>query len=208
MQLIYGMYGLLKGGGDFRKKSVEYGCRRYRTVYGIEAAKVRQWIRNSSVWTLHTAVLNCRTSVSLECTSSPDGECRSVSFGVMKIRKSVVIMRKCKMGGCEDHYLSMTWAARIHSWIGSNKAPKRGKWVVCLSRFACNPEQNEHILLKRWIGCTRIYKLRLKNSISSMIEKTPVWHAQGSIFRVKKKQSFCQSRVESHQFLLLLCVFK
>ena len=41
------------------------------------------------------------------------------------------------MGGCEHHYLSMTWAVPITSKNRSNKAPKRGKWVVCLSRFAC-----------------------------------------------------------------------
>ena len=96
--------------------------------------------------------------------SSPDGECRSVSNGVMNIRKSVVIMRKCKMGGCENHYLSMTWAAPIHSRICSNKAPQKGKWMVCLSRFACDPARKEHLFLKRWIGRTWIYKLRLKTA--------------------------------------------
>ena len=45
----------------------------------------------------------------------------------MKILKSVVNMRKCKMGGCNHHYLSMTWAAPIHSKIVSNKAPREGE---------------------------------------------------------------------------------
>ena len=142
-------------------------------VYGIEVAKFgwRIWI--SSEWTRQTAVLNCRASVSIECMSSPDGKCRSVLYGVMKIKKSVAIVRKCKMGGCENHYLSMTWAAPIHSKIGSNKAPNRRKWVVCSSRFARDPERKEHLFLIRWIGCTWIYKLRLKNGFSSMIEKLP-----------------------------------
>ena len=58
--------------------------------------------------------------------SLPDGGCRSVSYGVMNIRKSVAIVRKCKMGSCENHYLTMTWAAPIHSKIVSNKPPKGG----------------------------------------------------------------------------------
>ena len=142
-------------------------------VYGIEVAKFMRRTRISSVWTRQTAVLNCISSVSLECMSCSYGECRSVSYGVMKIRKLVTIVQKCKMGGCEKHYLLMTWAVPIHSKIGTKKAPKRGKWVVCLSRFACNPAQKEHLLPKRRFGCTRIYKLRLKNGFSSMIEKRP-----------------------------------
>ena len=77
-------------------------------VYGIEVAKVGRRIGISSVWTRQTVVLNCRASVSLEYMSFLDGECRSVSYGFMKIRKSVAIVRKCKMGGYEHHYLSMT----------------------------------------------------------------------------------------------------
>ena len=125
-----------------------YDCRRYRMVYGIEVAKVGRRIRISSVWIHHTAVFNCRVSVSLECMISLDGGCRSVSYGIMKIRKSVAIVRKCKMGGCEHHYLAMTWAAPIHSKIGSNKPPKRGKWVVCSDLFAWDIARKEHILLK------------------------------------------------------------
>ena len=96
-------------------------------VYGVKVAKFGQRIGISSVWTRQTVVLDCRVSVSLECMSSPDGECRSVSYGVIKIRKSVPIVQKCKMGGCKHHYLLMTWAAPIHSKIGLNKPPKRGK---------------------------------------------------------------------------------
>ena len=125
-------------------------------------------------------------SVSLECTSSPDGVCRSVLYGVMKIQKSVAIVRKCKMGGCEHHYLAMTWAAPIHSKIGWNKAPQRGKWVVCSSQFACDPAQKKHLLLKKWIGCMRIYKLRLKNGFSSMIEKWPSGMPRAVFFEYKK----------------------
>ena len=96
-------------------------------VYGIEVAKFGRRIGISSVWTCQTVVLDCRAIVSLECMSSPDGECRSLSYGVMNIWKLVAIVRKCKMGGCEHHYLAMTWAAPIHSKIGSNKPPKRGE---------------------------------------------------------------------------------
>ena len=70
--------------------------------------------------------------------------------------------------------------------IGSKKAPKRGKWVVCSSRFACNPAQKEHLLLKRWIECTQIYKLRLKNCASSMIEKRPSGMHWAVFFEYKK----------------------
>ena len=80
--------------------------------------------------------------------SSPDGECRSVSRGFINIRKSVDIVRKCKMGGGENHYLAITWAAPIHSKIGSNKPPKRRKLLVCSSRLAWDPERKEHLLLK------------------------------------------------------------
>ena len=83
-------------------------------VYGIEVAKVWRRIGIISLWTHQTVVLNCRASVLLECMSSPDGECRSVLYGVMIIRKEVAIVRRCKMGGCEHHYLSMTCAAPIH----------------------------------------------------------------------------------------------
>ena len=150
-----------------------YYCRRSRMVYGIEVAKFGKRIRISSVWNLQKVVLNCRAIVLLECMSYPDGEFRSVLYGVMKIRKSVVIVRKCKMGGCKNNYLAMTWAAPIHLKIGSNKPPQRGIWVVCSSRFSWDPSMNEHLLLKWWIGCTRICKLRLKNGFSSMIEKRP-----------------------------------
>ena len=99
----------------FEDISVEYDCRRYRMVYGIEVVKVGRRIRISSVWTRQGVVLNCRASVLLECMSCSDGECRSVAYGVMKIRKLVTIVQKCKMSGCEKQYLSMTWEAPIHS---------------------------------------------------------------------------------------------
>ena len=83
-------------------------------VYGIKVAKVERLIGISNVWTCQTVVLNCRASVFLECMSSPGGECRSVLFGVMNIRKSVAIVRKYKMDDYEHHYLEMTWAAPIH----------------------------------------------------------------------------------------------
>ena len=83
-------------------------------VYGIEVAKVGRRIGISSVWNCQTVILNCRASVSLEYMSSPDGEYRSVSYGVMEIRKSVAIVRKYKMDDYEHHYLEMTWAAPIH----------------------------------------------------------------------------------------------
>ena len=70
--------------------------------------------------------LNCGMSVSLEFMILPDGKCRSVSYGVMKIQISVAIVRKFKMGGCEHHYLTMTWAAPIHSKIGSKKSTQKG----------------------------------------------------------------------------------
>ena len=74
-------------------------------VYGIEVAKVGRRIGFSSVWTCQTVDLNLRAIASLECMSSPDGECISLSYGVMKIHKSVAIVRKFKMGGCEHYYL-------------------------------------------------------------------------------------------------------
>ena len=131
-------------------------------VYGIEVTKAGRRIVISSVWTRQKVVLNFRESVSLECISSPDGECRSLSYGFTKIRKSVAIVRKCKMGGYVHHYLAITWAAPIHSKIGSNKPPKRGKWVVCSVWLAWDPAHKEHLILKWWIGCTRICKLRSK----------------------------------------------
>ena len=42
----------------------------------------------SSVWTLQTVVLDGRSSVLLYCMNSPNGECRSLSYGVVNIRKS------------------------------------------------------------------------------------------------------------------------
>ena len=159
-------------------------------VYGIEVAKVRRRIGISSVWTRQTVVLNFRASVLLECTSSPYGECRSVSYGVMKIRKLVAIVRKCKIGGCDHHYLSTTWAAPIHSKIVSNKPPKREKWVVCSSRFAWDPARKERLLLKWWIGCTRIFKLRLENGISSMIKKRPSGMPRAVFFEYKVRGQF------------------
>ena len=90
------MYGLLKGEGGviYENSSVEYDCRRYPMVYGIEVTKVRRRIQISSVWNFHTAVLNFRVSVSVECMSLPDGECRSVSYGVMKIQNVFAIVQK------------------------------------------------------------------------------------------------------------------
>ena len=137
-----------RGGLISENCSVEYDFRRYCMVYGIEVPAVGQQIGISSVWNRQTVVLNCRASVSLECMSSRDGECRSVLYGVTKIRKLVAILWKCKMGGCEHNYLSMSWAAPIHSKIGSNKSLKRGKWVVCSSRFAWEPARKEHLFLK------------------------------------------------------------
>ena len=78
-------------------------------VYGIKVAKVGRRIIIIIIWNHHTVVLNCRVNVSRECMSSPDGEGISLSYGVMKIRKSVAIVWKCKMGGCEHHYLAITW---------------------------------------------------------------------------------------------------
>ena len=183
-----------KGGVISENSSVEYDCRRYFMVYGIEVAKFMRQTRISSVWTRETAVLNCIASVLLECMSCSDGECRSVAYGVMKIRKLVTIVQKCKMGGCEKHSLSMTWEAPIHSKTRSNKAPKRGKWVVCLSRFTCDPARKEHLLLKRWIGCMRIYKLRLKNGFSSMIEKLPPGMLTAVFFKYKKDNRFASPK--------------
>ena len=158
-------------------------------VYGIKVAKVGRRIRISSVWTRQTVILNCRASLSLECMSSPDGECRSVSYGFMKIRKSVAIVRKCKMGGCEHQYLVITWVGPIHSKISSKKTHKRGNWVVCSSRLAWDPEQKEHLLLKWWIGCTRIYKLRLEIGFSSIIKNARL-ECPGWFFLVQKNDRF------------------
>ena len=169
-------------------------------VYGIYVAKVGRRIRISSIWTRQTVVLNFRASVSLECMSSPDGECRSVSYGVMNIRKSVAIVRKCKMGGCEYLYLAMTWATPIHSKIGLNKPPKRRKWVFFSIRFAQDPARNENILLKLWIRCTRICKLRLKNGFSSIIEKRPSNIPRSVFFEYKVHDRFA-----SHEWSPINC---
>ena len=67
--------------------AILYDCIRYVMVYGIEVAKVRRRIKISSVWTRHTLVLNGRAIALLECMSSTNEECESVSYGVMKIRK-------------------------------------------------------------------------------------------------------------------------
>ena len=66
-----------------------YHCIRYCMVYGIDDVKSRQRIRISSVWTCYTVVLNGRESIFLECMNSPDGEYRSVLYGVVKIQKLV-----------------------------------------------------------------------------------------------------------------------
>ena len=160
-------------------------------------SKFGRRIRISSVCTRQTVVLNCRASVLLECMSSPDGECRSVSYGVMNISKLVAIVQKCKMGGCEHHYLSIAWAAPIHSKISLNEPPKMGELVVCLSRFAWDPAQKEHLLLIWWIGCTWICKLRLKTA-SHIWLKNARWACPGQYFRVQNKQSSLQSQVDSY----------
>ena len=74
-------------------------------VYVIEVVKFGRRIGISSIWNRQILVLNCRASVLLECMSSLDEECRSVSYGVMKIRKWVAIVRKYRMGGCEHLFL-------------------------------------------------------------------------------------------------------
>ena len=117
------------------------------------------------------------------------------------------------MGGYEHHYLSMTWAVPIHSKIDLNKAPKRGKWVVCLSRFACDPARKEHLLLKRWIVCTRIKKLRLKNGFLLMIEKCPSGMPRGVFFEYKNNNHFVNtewSPINRSYFYPSLCdiIFK
>ena len=72
-----------------------YDCRRYHTVYGIKVAKYGQQIWIISIWTRQTVVLNVRASVSLECMNFPDGECRKISYGVMKIQKLVGELSYC-----------------------------------------------------------------------------------------------------------------
>ena len=69
--------------------AIFYYCRRYRMVYGIKVAKVRRRIGISSVWTRYKVVLNDRASLSLECMNLPNGEIRSILYGVMNIQKSV-----------------------------------------------------------------------------------------------------------------------
>ena len=154
-------------------------------VYGIEVAKVGRRIRISSVWNCQTVILNCRASVLLECMSSPDGECRSVSYGFTNIRKSFAIVRKCKIGGCEHHYLSMTWAAPIHSKIGSNKPPKSGKWVVCSSWFARYQHGRSISSWNDELDARGFANWGWKRLLIDDW-KTPVWHAQVSIFLVQK----------------------
>ena len=84
----------------------------------------------SSVWTLQTAILNCRANLLLVCMSSPDGECRSVSYGVMKIWELVAIVPKCKMGGCEHHYLYDLGSAHpFKNWLKqSTQKGEMGCW--------------------------------------------------------------------------------
>ena len=106
------------------------------------------------------------------------------------------------MGSCEHHYLTMTWAAPVHSKTSSNKPPKRGKLMVCSSQFAWDPAQKEQLLLKWRIECTRICKLRLKNGISSMTAKRPSGMPRAIFFEYKSSRSFCQYRVEPHQLTL------
>ena len=144
----------------------------------------------SSVWTRETAVLNFIARVSLECMSWSDGECRSVSYGVMNIRKLVTIVQKCKMGGCEHHYLSMTWAAPIHSKIGMNKAPKRGKWVVHLSWFACEPARKDYFPPEKMNWMHADLQIEVENRFLIDDWKTPVWHVQGQYFLITKERSF------------------
>ena len=54
----------------------------------------------------------------------------------------------------------------------------------------------------KWIGCTQICILRLKNVISSMIEKRPSGMPRAVFFLYKVHDRFCQSLVESHQLIL------
>ena len=64
-------------------------------VYGIEVDKIWRRIGISNVWTRQELFLNGRASVSLECTNSPDGECRSISYGIVEIRKLVGEFSDC-----------------------------------------------------------------------------------------------------------------
>ena len=105
--------------------------------------------------------------------SLPDGECRSVSYGVMKIWKLVVIVRKCKMGGCENHYLVITWAAPnpFKNWF-EQTTQKGGKGVffepigVGSSMGVASPPE-----MINWMHTD--LKIEVKNGFSSMIEKRP-----------------------------------
>ena len=170
-------------------------------VYVIEVAKFGQWIGISSIWNCQTVVLNCRAIVLRECMSSPGGDCRSILYGVMKIRKLVVIVWKCKMGGCEHPYLAMIWSAPIHLKIGSNKPPKRGNgWF---SEPICIRSSTEGLsppVMMNWMHADLQIEVEKRHLIDDW--KTAVWNAQESIFQAQSSRLFYQSQVESHKLPL------
>ena len=67
----------------------------------------------------------------------------------MKIRKSVAILWKRKMGGCEHRYLAMTRAAPVRSKIGFERTAQKGETGGSFrSRSARDPERKDYLLPK------------------------------------------------------------
>ena len=86
------------------------------------------------------------------------------------------------MGGCEHHYLAMTWAAFIHSKIGLNKTPTRGK-LGGLFKPICMGSSTEGVSPPEIINSMNA-DLQIEVEKRHLIDdlKTPVWHAHGSFF--------------------------
>ena len=76
------------------------------------------------------------------------------------------------MGGCEHRYLAMTWAAPIHSKIGSKTTQKGGMGGLLRNIFmGSSTEGVSPSEMMNWMYAG--FKIEVKNSISSMIEKRP-----------------------------------
>ena len=121
----------------------------------------------------------------------------------MKIRKSVVIVQKCKMGGYEHHCLAITWSAPIHSKISSTKPLKRGNgwffvadwhWIQNGKSISSRSDELDARGLPNW---------GWKTASRQWLENTRL-ACPGQYFFTTKKPSFCQSRVKSQKLPLPL----
>ena len=106
-------------------------------VYWIKVAKFWRRIVIRIIWNRQTVILNVRASLLLECMDSPDGECRSVSYGVVNIRKSVGELSDC-----------IDWQEvreRINGQIGRGVV---SYFSFCIDNCVNNSNQSHFLLLE------------------------------------------------------------